>query len=44
MVGEALHGWCLPAVGQGVGGERGGVQHDRAGGDRLVKPDLDTTC
>lgn len=39
-------GWmvsvCLLLDGR-VGGERGGVQHDRAVDDLLVKPDLDTT-
>ena len=35
-------GVCLLLEG-GVGGERGGVQHDRAGDDLLVKTDLDTT-
>ena len=43
MAGEGLHGWCLPAIRRGMGGERGGVQYDRAGDDLLVKPDLDTT-
>lgn len=47
---EALRSWlekgCMVSVclldGR-VGGERGGVQHDRAVDDLLVKPDLDTT-
>lgn len=48
---EVLRSWlekgcmvsvCLLLDGR-VGGERGGVQHDRAVDDLLVKPDLDTT-